>query len=464
MSDTPDGDGKRLARSRVRRGGKVGGVVARHAGRGALNAAMAPLRGPERDAAARDKSLLKLADDIVMTAGGMRGAAQKLGQVIGVVGLGISDRETRAEFARRLAPLYNAVPRWDDAAMTEVLRRSLGARYPEIGELSEPMAAASIGQVYRARLRDGRDVAVKVKYPNIDQMVRADLKNLRMLSRSLAKYLPAANGAAIVEEVIRQITRELDFLGEMADQQAFAQRYAGHPAFVVPGVVPELCTDEVLVSQWLDAMPFDEACLLPQEQRDRIGETIYRFYCGEMYRIGKFVADPHPGNVLVLPDGRVGFVDYGLCIELSKAELVVERLVFSSLLRGEVDAAFRLAAEAGFVVDEERASAAGFADYIGDVVGWHLRDDSRRITSSVAARSAAAALMLQGEHAATMAGQALMEAHAFGRRNELATCALLGRLEASAPWSAIAREVLSMSGPATEMGEQIAQWHQGRDE
>ncbi len=460
--DSPGAD--RAARGRVRRGGKVGGVVARHAGRGAVNAAMAPLRSPERDAQAREAALLKLADDIATTAGGMRGAAQKLGQVIGVVGLGIRNPQTRAEFTRRLAPLFDSAPRWDSGAMDATLRRSLGARYSEIAALEGPVAAASIGQVYRGRLRDGREVAVKVKYPAVDAMVRADLKNLRMFARAFAKQMPAANSALIVEEVIRQISRELDFAGECDNQHEYAQRYAGHPAFVIPDVVPELCTDEVLVSEWLTASSFDEACGLGSEQRDRIGETVYRFYCGEMLRIGKFVADPHPGNVLVLPDGRVGFVDFGLCVELTMAELAIERVVFSSLLRGDVDAAFRLACAAGFIVDEGRADAQEFAGYIGDVVGWHLSDDSRQIDPDVAARAVAAGFLLQGEHAQAMSGQALVEAHAFGRRNELATCGLLGRLEASAPWSSIARETLAMSGPATALGAEIAQWLLDRGE
>ncbi|GED96634.1 putative ATP-binding protein ABC transporter [Gordonia crocea] len=423
-----------------------------------VNAAMAPLRGPEKAAAARDAALLKLADDIAITAGGMRGAAHKLGQVIGVVGLGIGNPETRAEFSRRLSPLFDSAPRWDDDIMRAALRRSLGDRYGRIIELDGPVAAASIGQVYRGVLSDGRVVAIKVKYPDVDRMVRADLKNLRMLVRAVGRQMPAANAERIVAEVIRQISRELDFAGEMADQRKFAQRYGGHPAFVVPDVVDELCTDEVLVSEWLEAASFDEACGFDQGRRDRIGEIVYRFYCGEMYRTGSFVADPHPGNVLVLPDGRVGFVDYGLCIELSIGELALERSVFVALLQGDIDTAYRLARETGFIVDEGRSSAAEFASYVDDVVGWHLRGEERRIDGDLASKSAAAALLLRGDHANAMAGQALIEAHAFGRRNELATCALLGRLEATAPWSALAREALGTAGPATALGEEIAAW------
>lgn len=459
MNNTPErGNPAGGGTSRIRRGRKMGGLVARHAGREAINAAMSPLRSPEKEAASREAAILRLADDIAVTTAGMRGAAQKLGQLIGTFGVGITNRDTREEFLRRLAPLYDSVPKWDDAAMDATMRRSLGARYGEIDSLEGPVAAASIGQVYRGTLRDGRAVAVKVKYPNVDVMVRADLKNLRMLAKIASKYMVAANASLLVEEVIRQLTRELDFAGECANQRGFALRYAGHPAFVVPDVVPELCTDEVLVSEWLDAMSFDDACSLPQAQRNRIGEAVYRFYCGEMYRIGRFVADPHPGNVLVLPDGRVGFVDFGLCIALTPAELSLEREVITALLNGDRQAAYDAAVRTGFIVDQDRVEAEGFVDYIGDVVGWHVVEGERQITQGLAARSAATALTLQGGHSRAISGQVLVEAHAFGRRNELATCALLGRLGATGRWSDLLAEVVSLRGPTTPLGAEIAEW------
>lgn len=450
--------GGRSAIGRVRRGGQVGGVVARHAARSALASAISPLRSPEADAAAREAVLLKLADDIVATAGAMRGAAHKLGQVIALVGAGIASEQTRAEFSRRLAPLFNAVPQWDDAAMHAVLRRSLGRRFDDIETIEGPVASASIGQVYRARLRDGRDVAVKVKYPDIDHMVRADLKNLRVLGRVLAPYMSVANSKSIVEEVIRQISAELDFRAEARHQHAYALRYVDHPAFRIPDVVEDLCTNAVLVSEWLDGIGFDDACDMGDAQRDAVGEIVYRFYCGEMYRIGHFVADPHPGNVLVLPDGRVGFVDYGLCVELSPEQLLVERTIFSALLRQDRAEVYRLAQAAGFVGQTDETSPDVLWKYITSAVGWHLSPGVRTLSPDDAAESAAAALLMRGEDSAALGSQTLIEAHAFGRRNELATSALLGRLRATGPWSAIAREVLGLAGPATALGAEIAQW------
>ena len=114
--------------------------------------------------------------------------------------------------------------------------------------------------------------------------------------------------------------------------------------------------------------------------------------------------------------------------------------------------------EATQAADLAELEAEGFVDYIDGVVGWHVADGERQITQGLAARSAATALTLQGGHSRAISGQVLVEAHAFGRRNELATCALLGRLGATARWSDILTEVVSLRGPATPLGAEIAEW------
>ncbi|WOC14278.1 protein kinase UbiB [Gordonia sp. MP11Mi] len=456
----PDGSDMRDdgVHGRIRRGGMLGGVVARHAVRSAAESAKAPFRSPAEVDAAREAAILKLADDIVVVAGGMRGAAHKLGQLLGVLDLGLATPETRAAFNERLAPLFSSVPRWDDRRMRRVLERSLGPRSARIARLDGAIAAASIGQVYRGELDDGRVVAIKIKYPDIDRMVRADLKNLGLMTRVLAKYAPGMNAEEIVAEVVDQISGELDFAQELASHTEFAQRYADHPVFTIPKPVPELCTSEVLVTEFLDGSPFDEAVHLGRDRRNEIGEAIYRFYCSEMYRIGRFSADPHPGNVLILADGKVGFLDFGLCVELTPPQLRTERLVFGALLDGDVQTVYEHSTSAGFIVDPTSVGPHRLLEYMSAVVGWHLEAGEVTITPDLAAAAAAAAVLPQGGHIRRMGTQRMVRDHAFGRRNELATCALLGRLEATAPWSAIAREALGLAGPATPMGYQIAEW------
>ena len=428
----------------------------------AAGAAAARFRTDEEIDAARDRAALDLADDIVSVVGGMRGAAHKLGQLMAVIDVGIASRGAREEFSRRLEPLFAATPPWNERTMMRALSSSLGARRADIVDLSGPIAAASIGQVYRGTLADGRDVAVKVKYPDVDMMVRADFKNLALFSRMLAKYVPADNVENLVDEVRRQILNELDFHAECASQREFAARFAGHPGFCVPDAVPELCTGDVLVTEFVDGMTFDDACSLDQNSRDRIGEAVYRFYCAEMFTSGKFSADPHPGNMIVMPDGRVAFLDFGLTVELSADELAVERSVLAAILDGDFDEMYRVIVGSGFITDPQRLTQQQLVDYVLGAVGWHVVDGRRTISATVARRAATAALSPAGGHIGNMGRQSMVEGHGFGRRNELATVALLGRLNATGPWSDIAREVLGLAGPATSMGAAIEEWAAAR--
>ena len=458
MSKRSGPDGSRAGGGRIRRGTQLGGVAAKHAARVAATTATAPFRSADDIDAARDRDVLKLADDVVSVVGGMRGAAHKLGQALAVLDLGISTRATRDEFKSRLEPLFAATPPWNDGAMRRVLDRSLGARRADIVELQGPIAAASIGQVYRGTLRDGRTVAVKVKYPNVDMMVRADMKNLKMLTRVLTKYVPAANMHQLIEEVARQITRELDFVAECANQTTFADRYAGHPAFRIPRPIPELCTDVVLVSEFVDGLSFEEACRLDRDDRDLIGETVYRFYCGEMHRTGTFSGDPHPGNMIILPDRTVAFLDFGLTISLTPDELAIEQQVLGSLLIGEREHAYELVRRAGFIADPESLDAERFIEFAMAAVGWQIDDGEITITDGTARRAAMAAVSPHGGFIGSIGKQTLIEGHSLGRRNDLATCSLLGRLQATAPWSQISRENLGIAGPATPLGHEIARW------
>lgn len=447
---------------RVSRGARLGSVAVRHAVRTASNAAAAPFRDEERARAAADEMFLELADDLVSVLGGMRGAAMKLGQLLAVIDVGILNEDVRAQFAQRLEPLYSSAPRWNDASMMRQLAAELGERRERIVELDGPIAAASIGQVYRGLLDDGREVAIKVQYPRVAAMVRADLKNLRLLTRLLTKYLPADNAQALVEEVSKPVAAELEYEKELANLRHFALAFRGHPAIVVPAPIDELCTGRVLVTEFLPGEPLTSMLGAGQELKDRVGEAIYRFYCGEMYRTGRFCADPHPGNILVLEDGRIGFVDFGMCVELAPAEHALERAVFEAVLTGDLDRGHRLVVDSGFIGRPDVMGLDEFTAYLDEVVGWHVAPGPVHITPERARRAATSAFMPGGGFYRELSGQTLHEAHALGRRNELSTCALLGQLGATAPWSGIAREILHLGPPATEMGHRIAAWQAGR--
>ncbi|MBB4852788.1 putative unusual protein kinase regulating ubiquinone biosynthesis (AarF/ABC1/UbiB family) [Mycobacteroides chelonae] len=446
---------------RAKRAAALGKVVAGHAVRSAITTAIKPISADV--AARRDADILRFADDLVAVAGSMKGAAQKLGQLLSVVDVGITSASARDEFTARLAPLFDNAPRIPDETMHASLARELGDLRARIVSIDVGViASASIGQVYRGRLDDGRTVAIKIQYPDIASKVRADLKNLQLITRLAAKKMPASNTQAIVAEVQRQMIKEVDYRTELAHHQRIFGVFRGHPAVRIPEPISELCTEHVLVTEYLEGVPFDALAGEDQSVRDRVGEAIYRFYCGEMYQTGFFCADPHPGNIMLLSDGRVGFVDFGLCMDMDPEDAEVQRKVFRALLSGDDDAAFELAVAAGFLADPDVMERSAATEYIRAVSSWHLTDGSVRMTPDIARRSVADAVLPSSKFYDGIRNQRLVETHTMARRTEMCVAALLGKLGAEAPWSEIAREYLGLAATATVMGADIENWAQQR--
>ncbi|MGC7295162.1 ABC1 kinase family protein [Mycobacteroides abscessus] len=446
---------------RAKRAAALGKVVAGHAVRSAITTAIKPVSADV--AARRDADILRFADDLVAVAGSMKGAAQKLGQLLSVVDVGITSASVRDEFTARLAPLFDNAPRVPDATMHAALEGELGSLRSRIADIETgAIASASIGQVYRGRLDDGRTVAIKIQYPDIAAKVRADLKNLQLITKLAAKKMPASNTQAVVAEVQRQMIKEVDYRTELVHHQRMFETFRGHPVCRIPAPISELCTEHVLVTEYLDGVPFDHLTGEDQPVRDRVGEAIYRFYCGEMYRTGFFCADPHPGNIMLLPDGRVGFVDFGLCTDMDPHDAEVQRKVFRALLTGDDDEAFELAVAAGFLADPASMERGAAIEYIRAVSSWHLVDGSLRMTPDIARRSVADAVLPSSRFYDGIRNQRLVETHAMARRTEMCVAALLGKLGAEAPWSAIAREYLDLADTVTPMGADIEIWSQQR--
>ena len=161
-------------------------------------------------------------------------------------------------------------------------------------------AAASIGQVYRARLHDGREVAVKVQYPHVAATVRADLQNLGLVMRAAKRFAPGLDPESVAGELRERISEELDYEHEAQVQRVFARRWRGHPFMLIPNVITGLCRDRVLVTEWIDGIGFEQIKETPQATRDRVGEIVLRFFFGSLYRFGQFSGDPHPGNFRLL--------------------------------------------------------------------------------------------------------------------------------------------------------------------
>src|SRR5438067_10005895 len=304
----------KIPTSRVRRTARVGraaaGQAVRQAGTHVANVA----RSEDSASKALEKRHLEAAQQIVSVLGTMKGAAMKLGQVMSFLDVGLVPEEYRDEFQRKLGELREAAPnvRFDD--MRKVMEQEFDEPLEEVFASfeEEPIAAASIGQVYRAQLNDGRAVAVKVQYPGVAAAVRADMQNLGLILRLAKRIAPGMDPKAIGEEIRDRIEDELDYELEAQNQRALHRIFRGHPFIVVPDVITSLSRERVLVSEYVHGIGFEELKKLPQEDRDRIGEILFRFYFGCLYRHHQFSGDPHPGNSMLLDDGRMVFLDFGL--------------------------------------------------------------------------------------------------------------------------------------------------------
>src|SRR2546423_664083 len=252
-------DREKIPTSRARRTATVAWLAASEAVKQFGTRAANVTRGDEAAEQALARRQLETAKQIVAALGTMKGAAMKLGQVMSFLDVGLVAEEHRDEFQRELAKLRDAAPAVSFGQMRRVVEEDLEDAISELFEDfdEEPIAAASIGQVYRARLRDGREVAVKVQYPGVAAAVRADLQNLEMIMRLLKRMTPGLDVKAIAEEVRERIGEELDYELEASNQRSLARIYAGHPFIYVPDVVSRLSRERVLLSEFVQGVGFE---------------------------------------------------------------------------------------------------------------------------------------------------------------------------------------------------------------
>src|SRR3979409_275986 len=229
-------ENEKIPTSRARRTATVATLAATEAVKQFGTRAANVTRGEEASQEAMARRQLETAKQIVAVLGTMKGAAMKLGQGMSFLDVGLVGEEHRDEFQRELAKLRDAAPTVSFKQMRRVIEEDLEEPISQIFASfeEEPIAAASIGQVYRARLNDdGREVAVKVQYPGVAGAVRADLQNLEMIMRLLKRMTPGMDVKAIAEEIKERIGEELDYELEAQNQRSLAAILPGHP--LIPG-------------------------------------------------------------------------------------------------------------------------------------------------------------------------------------------------------------------------------------
>lgn len=296
---------------RALRSAKLVALPVAFAGRQAAGAGRRVLGRPAQDVNRDIQS--RTAEHMFAVLGELKGCAAKLGQLLAIYQLALP-RDIAAPYQVALARLQDSAPVMLPATVHAVLAEHLGPDWRELFREFDDRraAAASIGQVHRGVWHDGRAVAVKVMYPGARAAVESDLVQLRRISTLASVFLPGADVKSVTEALCESVRAELDYAAEADNQRAFARVYADSAEFRVPEVLDQ--RGDVLVSEWLDGIP---AIRLIESgsraQRDRVGELMMRFVLTGWEQHGLLYCDPHPGNLRLLADGRLGVVDFGAC-------------------------------------------------------------------------------------------------------------------------------------------------------
>jgi predicted unusual protein kinase regulating ubiquinone biosynthesis (AarF/ABC1/UbiB family) len=451
---------KPIPTGRLRRAAKVGGLVGGQAVRGYATRAASLARSQDGRETAEQRRQIEEAEKIVDVLGHMKGVAMKVGQLASVIDLEGLPPEERERFQAKLASLRDSAPRVSFKDMRKVIEDDLGERLENAFEEfdQEAVAAASIGQVYRAQLDDGRSVAVKVQYPRVATAVRADLQNIGLLLRAAKRIAPSLDVKAVATELRERLAAELDYELEAQAQREFARRFSGHPFIVIPKVLSELSGEHVLVTEWVDGMEFEDVKQLDRETRDRFGEIVFRFFFGSLYRDGDFSGDPHPGNYQHLDDGRVAFMDFGMTRRISPDWLEHEKAALRASMRGDAARVRAEMAALGFFrPDDGAVDSQNLLAYVRAFHDWHARDRpftfSRDYVAHLVAMATPGSAAWPLERHLTMPPETILS-----RRLETLTLGVLGQLETTANWHRIMGELLEGGEPADELGRQEAEF------
>jgi predicted unusual protein kinase regulating ubiquinone biosynthesis (AarF/ABC1/UbiB family) len=451
----------KIPTSRVGRTARIGGLAAGQAIRQAGTRAANVARSEDGRKVALERRHLEAAEQIVEALGTMKGAAMKVGQVMSFLDIGLVPEENREEFQRKLAALRDAAPTVTFKDMGKVIEAELGDKISSVFADfdTDPIAAASIGQVYHAQLLDGRDVAVKVQYPGVAAAVRADMSNLGLILRLAKQIAPGMDPKAIGEEIRSRIGEELDYELEAQNQRSLSRIFRGHPFIVIPDVITSLSHERMMVSEYVHGTGFEELKKYPQAERNRIGEMIFRFYFSCLYKHGQFSGDPHPGNSMLLRDGRMAFFDFGLFKRMPPGSVELEIDVARAIIEGDSERIMRLGAEVGFFRDPTRFNPDRVLAHFRAATSWYTCDREIELTPDYATQVMIDMSDPRSEYFGYLRQESAPPDHIFGRRMEVLTLAVIAQLRAVGNFHRIAREWFYDDPPATELGEQEAEFY-----
>jgi predicted unusual protein kinase regulating ubiquinone biosynthesis (AarF/ABC1/UbiB family) len=468
-------EAKRLPTGRMARTARVGGLVTGQGVRWAGMRAANRVRTPERAAAAENERITATVNELVEQLGRMRGAAMKVGQMLSMIDFEGLEEEQKETLQKTLATLRDDVPPVPFKRLEKLIQTELGAPISTVFKDFDDtaLAAASIGQVHRATTEDGDAVVVKVQYPGVAEAVETDLRNAMLLVPLIKRLAPGVDVKALANEMRERVSEELDYELEAQNQRRIERLTRGHPFISVPKVRTDLSTRRVLVSEFVEGMRFEDVRRASEPERDRYGEIVFRFFFGLLYRDRIGLGDPHPGNYLLRPDGRVGFFDFGLIRDVSTERVRAEAAIARAVRDKDAEDLKSALVEGGYLPAERADAVDGdFAlRMMRRATRWYAVPGERRLGDRRRGRSrdadgTDASSNGDGRPDATQREAIKGQLQQFTvppesiliRRMHGVVATVLLQLKASADWGAIAGEYLHGDAPATALGEAEAEY------
>ena len=365
-SDPPKPRHRAIPSSRAARlgtfGRLAGGVAGGMLGEGARRLARGE-RPRMRDLLLTPGNVGRLADRLSH----LRGAAMKLGQMISMDAGDMLPAELTAILAQLRSQAYRMPPQQLRSVLDAEWGPDWRRRFARFN--ATPIAAASIGQVHRAALPDGREVAIKVQYPGIRESIDSDVDNVATLLRVSGVLPRELDLAPLLGEAKRQLHEEADYEREAAQMTRFADWLDGHPDYIVPRPLHELTTARVLAMDFIDGQPIEALGEAPQETRDAAMRDLIALVLRELFEFGAMQTDPNFANYRFQPDtGRLVLLDFGATRDVDPATAEGYRTLLAAGLAGDRDAVREAAQAAGFLGEAAIARHRPLVDRMIDIV------------------------------------------------------------------------------------------------
>ncbi|QLL06600.1 ABC1 kinase family protein [Mycobacterium vicinigordonae] len=397
--------------------------------------------------------------------GHSKGVLMKAGQIFSMVDAGSVGNGQLLPYQKALTRLQADAPPMDARLAREVLLDDLGrpveSAFAEFDD--EPMAAASIGQVHRAVLLDGRQVVVKIQYPGVASAIREDLANTELLT-TFFRVLTSASGIGMyrdlrewTQEITARIGEETDYRREAANITAFNRLYRDHPFIRIPEVIDKLSGERVLTMTHLEGLDWAAAQAADQDLKNTWAEVILRFVMSSYRHANLFHADPHPGNYRFGLDGTVGFVDFG-CVKMLDERL---RRNGVALLRAGIEGRKRelrdQMVKIGFFAHDSTITSEEAYEWYADIIYEVIAPQPVTYTPETTSRAIRALIDVRSkEHVLrrmSVPGDLL-----FTTRINLSVNAICAALQATVDAKSMVDEMDGVRAPLTPMGQQHDIW------